>query len=198
LKQIELNNITVNLERIAKFKKNAEDLSGEVKELGKRVAEYVAAISSRKKIIINKINEIYREIYKKMPDDETFDIHFNSSAKSVRFRYLEGDINESKGYGKFKVAIYDLALLLIAIDDGRNFPRFMIHDGISDNVDKSHFKELIRYLHEKSERGVKFQYIVTLNEEGELGENFGKGDWINPSRLESEAILVLSGERKLL
>jgi len=47
------------------------------------------------------------------------------------------------------------------------------------------------------EEGLKFQYILALNEEGTLTANFGDSDLLNPDKIAAEAILVLTPNNKL-
>jgi uncharacterized protein YydD (DUF2326 family) len=66
----------------------------------------------------------------------------------------------------------------------------MIHDGLFDSMDKAHFIE------NTLSQGIKFQYIITLNEEGTLNENFGEFEKINTDKIEAEAIAVLTPVNK--
>ena len=77
-------------------------------------------------------------------------------------------------------------------------PRFLVHDGVFDGMDRSHFVNLYKFLQEDA-KAAKFQYIFTLNEEGELNSAFGGGaEEVSVSRLVDEAILVLTPKKTLL
>ncbi len=47
-----------------------------------------------------------------------------------------------------------------------------------------------------SQQGIKFQYIITLNEEGTLNQNFGDFEKINTDNIDAKAITVLTPVRK--
>ena len=103
----------------------------------------------------------------------------------------------SKGRNQGRTLIYDLSVLFYEIAQNIKTPRFLIHDGIFDGVDKTHFIELVKYLEEQKLQGKQFQYILTINEEGTLSDKFGDADVVNPEKIEKEAILVLTPDKKL-
>ena len=105
--------------------------------------------------------------------------------------------DNSKANNQGRTLIYDLMLMLNMIKKDLRGPRFLIHDGVFDGMDKSHFVNLYKFLHEDA-RASKFQYIFTLNEEGELNKAFGATEEVSVERLRNEAILVLTPKRKLL
>jgi hypothetical protein len=45
---------------------------------------------------------------------------------------------------------------------------------------------------------VRFQYIVTLNEEGTLDSRFGNAENVTPEKISEEAIISLTPSSKLL
>lgn len=69
---------------------------------------------------------------------------------------------------------------------------------IFDGMDKSHLIELYKFVSNKVAEGKNFQYILTLNEEGHLTENFGEGELLDPEKIADEAIIVLSPQNLLL
>ncbi|MBU0473119.1 MAG: DUF2326 domain-containing protein [Bacteroidetes bacterium] len=91
----------------------------------------------------------------------------------------------------------DLSILFHAIDNNIKMPRFLIHDGIFDGMDKAHFISVIKYLDEQKSLGKKFQYILALNEEGDLKDNFGDADLVTTQKIEDEAILTLTPSKHL-
>jgi len=92
--------------------------------------------------------------------------------------------------------VYDIAVLLHTIKNNINCPRFLIHDGLFDGMDKAHFIELYHFIENTLLQGIKFQYIITLNEEGTLNQNFGDFEKINTDKIEKEAITVLTPVKK--
>ena len=103
------------------------------------------------------------------------------------------------GFGKNqgRTLVYDLFVLLNGFTFSSTFPRFLIHDGIFDGMDKAHFIAVDEFIEEMA-KDIKIQYIVTINEEGTLSEKFGHADKVSPEKLEKEAILILSPTHKLL
>jgi uncharacterized protein YydD (DUF2326 family) len=63
-------------------------------------------------------------------------------------------------------------------------------------LDKAHFIELYNLIENTLSQGIKFQYIITLNEEGTLNQNFGDFEKINTDKIEKEAITVLTPVNK--
>ena len=93
--------------------------------------------------------------------------------------------------------IYDIAIMLNTIYKSINTPKFIIHDGIFDGMDKSHFVALYHYVQGLQAKRTKFQYIVTTIEEGELKENFGKTENLTSENISNQATLVLSKGKPL-
>ena len=105
--------------------------------------------------------------------------------------------DNSKANNQGRTLVYDLMLMLNMIDQDLNGPRFIVHDGVFDGMDKAHFVQLHKFLNEDP-RASKFQYIYTLNEEGELKGSFGATDDVSVDHLVEDAILVLTSKKKLL
>jgi len=102
-----------------------------------------------------------------------------------------------KGKNQGRTLVYDISILLYNIINTNNFPRFLIHDGIFDGVDKAHFISVCNFIEGIAKTGKKIQYIITINEEGTLSEKFGDGEQITPDFIENNAILILSPSDKL-
>jgi uncharacterized protein YydD (DUF2326 family) len=102
-----------------------------------------------------------------------------------------------KGKNQGRTLVYDLALSISNIRKERNLPRFLIHDGIFDGVDKAHFLSVWEYINSLTNSGFDFQYITTINEEGTLSESFGNKDLVSPNKIEESSILVLTPNSKL-
>ncbi|MPN00093.1 hypothetical protein SDC9_147287 [bioreactor metagenome] len=64
-------------------------------------------------------------------------------------------------------------------------------------MDKAHFVALYHFIQGLQDKGTKFQYIVTMIEEGQLSENFGKTDVLTPDKIAEQAIVVLSKKESL-
>lgn len=140
-------------------------------------------------------SEVYQAIY---PQSE-------SSGFSIKADYSKNKVDVSisfekegsKGWNKGRTLVYDIAIMLNLIQKDINTPRFLIHDGIFDGMDKAHFVALYHYVQGLQDKGIKFQYIVTMIEEGQLSENFGKIDELTPDKIAEQAIVVLSKRKPL-
>ena len=64
-------------------------------------------------------------------------------------------------------------------------------------MDKSQFVELYHYVKSLQKEGNKFQYIVTMIEEGELRGNFGDTDELTVGNIAEEAIAVFTPSKGL-
>ncbi len=173
------------------------DLSSEQKKMQVSARAFKDQIQGQELKLFEYFTNVYTEIYPGKPDNLSFSINVNPKLESIL------DINVSfpdmfgKGKNQTRTLIYDLMILFHSIDSNYHFPRFLIHDGIFDGVDKAHFISIIEYLQKQSNNGKKFQYITTINEEGTLSNNFGNADKVNPKTIEDEAILILTPKQKL-
>ncbi|MDP2302719.1 MAG: DUF2326 domain-containing protein [Ignavibacteria bacterium] len=89
---------------------------------------------------------------------------FSNNIDSLRpfdalFRYFR-----DSEYFKVRSLIYDLSVLFNSIDQNYNAPRFNIHDGIFENLHKTHFFAFVSFIDELIANNTKFQYILTLND----------------------------------
>ncbi|HCV15213.1 MAG TPA: hypothetical protein DF637_02605 [Rikenellaceae bacterium] len=140
--------------------------------------------------------KIYNSIYVENKDKSIFDLEFidNTSKLEIKIAF---PAMESEGKNRGMSLIYDLSILFNAIDNNINCPRFLIHDGIFDGMDKAHFVQLYTFI-EQMKLKKRFQYIVALNEEGTLNEKFGNVEEIHPDKLSKIAILNLTPTKKLI
>lgn len=140
-------------------------------------------------------SEVYNRIYPESASSG-FSITPNFGVGKVNIN-VSFDKDESKGWNKGRTLVYDIAVMLNAIRNKINMPRFLLHDGIFDGIDKSQFVELYHYVKCLQKEGNKFQYIVTMIEEGELRGNFGDTDELTVENIAEEAIAVFTPNRKL-
>lgn len=189
--------------------KEISDMEGKIllfKDLQKQKAEFDVRDAQLKSDIIDYINNISNDI-------ETFEALFSevyraiypsskSSGFSIKPDYqnkknkvdisISFDKDESKGWNKGRTLVYDIAIMINTIRKGINAPKFLIHDGIFDGMDKAHFVALYHYVQDLQSKGTKFQYIVTMIEEGHLSENFGQTNELTPTKIAEQAVAVLS------
>jgi uncharacterized protein YydD (DUF2326 family) len=74
----------------------------------------------------------------------------------------------SRSVNRTKVFIYDMALMFNIYTNLRH-PLFLIHDNIFD-VDQDTLVQCLNYLGKQEEKGLEFQYILTLNRDKIEGE----------------------------
>ena len=140
--------------------------------------------------------EIYNSAYVENKNESTFDISVNDKTDAKIDINVTFPADLSKGKNRGRTLIYDLAVLFHGIKEDIKMPRFLIHDGIFDGMYKGHFVHLYEYL-ESEKNKYKFQYIVTLNEEGDLSEKFGNADKVTTEHISEEAIINLTPSSKL-
>jgi uncharacterized protein YydD (DUF2326 family) len=185
--------------------KTFRDLESEVADRGAAVTSIYSDIvkfirnvqpdiSNFRKVFFDIHNAIYPENKK-----EDFGFKFEPNEKKdskVNINvYLPAELSKGKNLGS--VLLYDLSILFHAIENKFNLPHFLVHDGIFDGMDKAHFVSLYEYLEKKSKNS-EFQYIVTINAEGTLTQEFGNADKVTPEKIEEEAIITLTPSKKLL
>ena len=164
-------------------------------EITKFIIEMKTDISNFRKVFFEVHNAIYPENKDKKDVGFAFTLNNKTDSKVNMEVSLPADL--STGKNSAKTLIYDISVLLYAMSKGINIPHFLIHDGIFDHMDKAHFIALYEYLEAKA-KTKKFQYILTVNEEGTLSDNFGNADKVDPQKIEEEAILTLTPSNKLL
>jgi len=140
-------------------------------------------------------SEVYNRIYPESASSG-FSVTPNFGVDKININ-VSFDKDESKGWNKGRTLVYDIAVMLNAIRNKINTPRFLLHDGIFDGMDKSQFVELYHYVKSLQKEGNKFQYIVTMNEEGDLRENFGDTDELTVENIAEEAIAVFTPSKGL-
>jgi uncharacterized protein YydD (DUF2326 family) len=178
---------------------NSEKINLEIR-LSQLKADYFAFVRKHEEDIQALYSVFYvvlSAVYIEPAEKASFTLTFDQAKE----RFLDIQIKLPDMFGKGKnngrTLIYDLTVAINNIIHTRSFPRFLIHDGIFDGVDKAHFISVIDFVNEIVEHGREFQYIITINEEGTLEDNFGKKQLVDPELIEDQAILVLSPSRKL-
>lgn len=163
-------------------------------------ADYFAFIQKN----AQDIQDLYTVFYSVLsaiyiePDDSA---SFTLTLDKSKERFLDIQIKLPDMFGKGKnsgrTLIYDLTVCANNIIRTKNFPRFLIHDGIFDGVDRAHFISVVEFVNNMVEGGMEFQYIITINEEGTLEDSFGNKELADPALIEDQAVLVLSPSSKL-
>lgn len=175
----------------------------EVKETESKIEteiySFKAKVSKQELDFAKVLLSIHDYIYPRSETIDGFSIipKENTNAK-MKLDVLTSTKAHSEGIGKGRILVYDLAVLFYSIHQNIKSPKFVIHDGLFDGVDKTQFIKTCLFLEEQLLDGKNFQYFITLNEEGTLTENFGESDKINTDKISDEAVLILTPKKKLL
>ena len=168
-----------------------------------KVLEFETEISNYKYEFSKIIHETYNAIYPELEDKTSiFDIGSTDRQSKIAISFLDNSTMFGKGKNNVRTLIYDISILFNSMLKNLNAPRFLVHDGVFDGVDKAQFVHLYEYLEEKlhffERKGQQFQYILTFNQGGTLTEEFGNIDKVTNEKIEDEAILILTPSKKLL
>ncbi|KAF0153812.1 MAG: hypothetical protein FD188_3344, partial [Ignavibacteria bacterium] len=178
--------------------KDINKLKSEDKELLNKVDDFISDNSDQIENITSRIKDIYTAIFGALNSPNIFEITKNTEEQKLKINVLPDDVY-SNGKNQGRTLVYDLALLFNAIDQNISCPRFLVHDGIFDSLDKSHFISLFQLCEQKLKEKKNFQYIVTLNEQGTFDERFGEKDkLVTREMILNKSIAVLSPSKKLL
>ncbi len=198
IKKNKLSDLEAKLKTYNTLQYEILDLEKKDKDIAIQVKRFIDDIQTTEVSQISGIfNEIYNAIYPETKEQSVFTISdkLNTDAK------LEIGIDFpdvlSKGKNKGRTLVYDLTVLFNAIKKNIPVPRFLVHDGIFDGMDKAHFVSLYTFLEQKKKEGNRFQYILTLNEEGTLSHDFGDTDQVSSEKIEQEAVAVYTPTQKL-
>lgn len=197
-KKSELSDLESSSKNLFELEIELNEIAHELAGLKVKAIEYLEKINSEITSFYEILTSIYSVIYTQFKDQSKFSITLNNKKKSIIEIDLEVPDMFGKGKNQGRTLVYDLAVLEYNILNTCCFPRFLIHDGIFDGVDKAHFVSVYDYINKLVEKGKQIQYFTTINEEGTLSkEKFGSTDNLSPEKIEEEAILVLSADDKL-
>ena len=192
--QKEYSEIEGSLKDIDKIKDDITEKRNEHELLIEKIPAYLESISTA----IIEFRELFKSVYSQLFLDshivKIFDIIETLDKQKIKISVLEGSIIDSTGINQVRTLIYDIAVLLNIINKQLNAPRFIIHDGIFENLDKSHFFAFIKYIDELLAKDIEFQYILTLNDHDFLSEdpNFKK------EKILANSIIKLTPQKTLL
>ena len=197
-KQEELNELDSQNKLINDLESKQTIIKKAIVEIRDEVKNLKEQIKIKEIDFASIISNVYDNLYPQHNECNLFEIVTNPTNKSlIKLNILENAEQHSNGKNQGRTLIYDLAVLFNSIYNNLNSPRFLIHDGVMDGFDKTHFIELVKFLEKKSAEGYKFQYIITLNEEGTLKDAFTNGDLVTPDRISKEAIINLTPYKTL-
>ncbi len=174
------------------YTKEIIKLETDIDEIASSIIEFRSEVIPQEKQIFDLIDAIHKAIYVKPPLKHIFSFSTDLKTDSIlRMKIMDSSGKQGKGINKSRSLIYDLAVLFYSIENKIKAPRFIIHDGIFDGFDKAKALETFDFLDKKIAEGFKFQYIVTLNDEG-IYKTAGKNADALHHRILKEAILKLT------
>lgn len=196
-KKSQLSDLESNTKILNELILEKNQIEAKQKTIDNQIFEYVTNLGVKIENLYEIFTDVYNSIYVNLQNMSGFSIDYNKRKDKL----IDIAITMPDMYGKGKNAgrtlVYDLFLLLNSFKFSHNFPRFLVHDGIFDGVDKAHFIATYEFIEKIANSRTKIQYITTINEEGTLSEKFGNSDKVTPDRIEEEAILVLTSKTKL-
>lgn len=196
-KKNQLSDLESNTKLLFDLQKELNEINGELEKLKNQSIDYVNQFSEKIMQFAENFDNVYKEIYINQNEESQFTLFGGTRKKSI----FELDISLPDMFGKGKnqgrTLVYDLSVLIENIVNTSNFPRFLIHDGIFDGVDKAHFVSVSKFIQGLANSGTEIQYITTINEEGTLDEKFGEKDYVDSNFIEKNSILILSPKDKL-
>lgn len=196
-KREELNDLSGKIKLYQDLKKEEADLKQEEAKLYAEIVSFIQNIQRNLSDFRQEFFDVHDAIYVESKDRSNFTLAPNERKDSKVNMEVSLPADLSKGKNQGRTLIYDLAVLFHGIGKNIRMPHFLVHDGIFDGMDKAHFVHLYEYLEELSNKGLKFQYLITLNEEGTLSDNFGHADKVTPEKITEEAIIALTPTKTL-
>jgi uncharacterized protein YydD (DUF2326 family) len=193
-KQKELSEIDVSLKNIEELKQELDLQKEEHSTLLQQIPEYLESIKPLLLEFRNSLHSVYQQLFLDSHNIILFELKEIIEKQRLKFSVLEGSIIDSTGINQVRTLIYDITVLNNIISKGLNAPRFIIHDGIFENLDKSHFFAFIKYIDELLAKDTEFQYILTLNDHDFLDEveNFKQ------NKILDNSIIKLTPQKTLL
>lgn len=172
------------------------DLKIEATKVEKEMYDFVEKSKDSISSFRTVFHQLYNAVYPNNKDQSMLALNIKPETDAVINIDISFPAMYSKGKNQGRTLIFDLAVLVNSIQKKYPGPRFLVHDGIFDGMDKAHLVSLYKYLEDLKTK-MRFQYIITLNEEGTLTEKFGDVDELSPSSIKTKAIAVLTAKKKL-
>ncbi|HCY76482.1 MAG TPA: hypothetical protein DHV28_11225 [Ignavibacteriales bacterium] len=199
-KEREAGNLEGQINTYTVYSKQVSDLHRDVNKIESDIIEFREKIRDVEFEFYKIFNSIYQEFYPLKKDASTFSFSIvNSSKVKSKFKIdiLKNPERHGKARNRARTLIYSFAVLFYSMIKNYNAPRFLIHDGIFDGVDKIHFVDVIKLVKKHLSPNFKFQYIVTLIEEGVLTDKLDPERLAEHNKIIKEAILLLTPDKPL-
>lgn len=99
-------------------------------EIGIEMNAFIESIKGKIDAFEQLFSEVYNQIYPQSMSSG-FSISSSDSVDKVKIN-ISFDRDESKGWNKGRTLVYDISIILNAIRNNIQMPRFLLHDGIFD------------------------------------------------------------------
>lgn len=169
--QKELSEVETSLQDIDTKRLEINNVVDEINSLLYAVDNYLESISPAISDFRSLLKSIYEKLFLDSHKVNIFSFSQVEEKQKFKLSVLEGTIIDSTGINQVRTLIYDVAVLVNIISQSLNAPRFIIHDGIFENLHQSHFFAFIKYIDEMLAKNSDFQYILTLNDHDFLNED---------------------------
>ncbi|MDD5608485.1 MAG: DUF2326 domain-containing protein [Ignavibacterium sp.] len=199
-KEKEASNLEGQIRTYTVYSKQVSDLQQEVSKIESNIIELRDKIRNIELEFYKVFSSVYQELYPAKKGTSLFSFSINSKPNvkaKLKIDILNDPAKFGKGKNRGRTLIYSLSVLFYSIIKNYNAPRFLIHDGVFDGIDKLHFVDVIKFLNKQLEKGFKFQYIVTLIEEGVLTDKLDPEKVAAHEKIIDEAILLLTPDKPL-
>ncbi len=139
-------------------------------EVGNTVRDIVAEKHELSEIV-DQIKEVYLDLVEGSVDIDSadnnpyFNIEFKANQNSPVKLSLEVPRGSSLGKGRFKILAFDLTVFIFSLIKEKNFPSFLIHDGVFHAIAHKTRIKFLNYINKKLDELGDVQYIVTVNED---------------------------------
>lgn len=198
-KKTEASTLQAKIQVYLDLSKEKTEIQQEERKIESEIFTFKSLIHKQEIDFATILTSVYNYLYPDIKDIDLFSIIPKPNTNSkIEFSVLTSNKSHSEGIGRGRILVYDLAVLFYSLQQNYKAPRFVIHDGLFDGMDKTHFIKCCLFLEEKLMEGYNFQYFITLNEEGTLNQKFGETDKINTEKISNEALLILTPTKKLL
>lgn len=176
--QAEISVYDSDLSAINNFKKGLSKEHEKADKLNQSIPKYLSEVQPHIDSFNNTLNEVKKRIIPGSHNISLLDITNSTVNNSLSLSLLEGSIMDSTGINQCRTLIYDISMLLNNLDSNANSPSFLIHDGIFEGLNDTHFSAFLKLWEDLLENKQQFQYILTLNDhnyfndKAELKEKF--------------------------
>jgi len=161
--KIKKEKILLPISQIKKIEKNIANVREEITQTRYEISKEIEL--SKKNL--QRLSSIYYEIIETKIQGEDINeavFEISSNITSPLKIHIEIPKKHASGYAKFKILAYDLTVFFNQLENKRQFPHFLIHDGVFGGIDKKSFVNLLNYIDSKYNQMKNFQYIITAND----------------------------------